>query len=279
MLEFSNAVFAGGGSRCFWQAGFWSVFDADGTRTPQRVVGVSAGAAMACLTFSGRVQFGLDDFKQRAADNRRNFYPGRVVGRGEVFPHERIYRDAILATVDADALARLHAGPHLQIAMAGMPRWAGTQTGALAGLLAYNIEKRVRKPMHPVLGRAIGFRSILGTTRACATPEALADLILASSSTPPVTPVGMFEGEHVLDGGIVDNVPVHALEDEPGETLVLLSRRYPELPSVAQRTYLQPSMPIPVSMWDYTNPQALQDTFDLGRRDAETYLATARQAS
>ena len=50
-----------------------------------------------------------------------------------------------------------------------------------------------------------------------------------------------WKGRYVLDGGVVDNVPVCALDDAPGATLVLLTRRYRALPDIPGRTYVQPS--------------------------------------
>ena len=78
-------------------------------------------------------------------------------------------------------------------------------------------------------------------------------------------------GKPSLDGGIADNVPVAALADAPGATLVLLARRYRRLPAHSQRVYAQPSAEVPVSSWDYTNPAGLQAAYDLGRRDGELF--------
>ena len=66
------------------------------------------------------------------------------------------------------------------------------------------------------------------------------------------------------------------LQESEGETLVLLTRRFSRLPVIAGRTYVQPSQPIPVAAWDYTNVGAVQSTFDLGRRDAERFCAACR---
>jgi hypothetical protein len=41
--------------------------------------------------------------------------------------------------------------------------------------------------------------------------------------------------------------------------------------------YVQPSRPVPVASWDYTDPDGLQAAFDLGRRDGEAFAATWRQ--
>ena len=116
--------------------------------------------------------------------------------------------------------------------------------------------------------------------RECATGEEVADLVLQSSCTPPFTPVYSRSGRPVLDGGLVDHVPVEgALEAR--HALVLLTRRHADeqLPRMPGRTYVQPSEPIPVKKWDYTSPDLIQRTYDLGRRDGERFepLERSRQ--
>ena len=85
--------------------------------------------------------------------------------------------------------------------------------------------------------------------------EALADLVLASSCTPPFTPILHHAGRPALDGGVADNVPAGAVPE--AHTLVRLTRRYRSLPRHPLRTYVQPSVPIPVSSRDYTDPRGL----------------------
>jgi hypothetical protein len=82
-----------------------------------------------------------------------------------------------------------------------------------------------------------------------------------------------WKGAIALDGGLVDNVPVCAIDND-NTTLVLLTRLYkPEsIPQTGSRIYVQPSESIPVSKWDYTNPGGVQKAYDLGRRDAEMFL-------
>ena len=83
---FSSVVFAGGGCRCVWQAGFWSVA-ADPLGLDRAVIGcVSAGAAMACLVRSGRIDEGMALFKRRFAGNPRNMYLTRWGNRPAGFP-------------------------------------------------------------------------------------------------------------------------------------------------------------------------------------------------
>jgi predicted patatin/cPLA2 family phospholipase len=99
-------------------------------------------------------------------------------------------------------------------------------------------------------------------------------LIIASSCLPPLTPPASRNGISLLDGGMVSNVPTRA--EDAGATLVLLTRQFTILPSIPGRTYVQPSQPIPVLAWDYTNEAALQATYDLGRLDGERFSASIR---
>ena len=273
-------VFAGGGCRCFWQAGFWEVA-APALGMRPRVAGtVSAGAAMACMLFAGAVGDGVPYFKARVAANRRNAYPLNLLKRQPVFPQPEIYRDTILANLDAARLARLHSGPDIRVLVALVPRWLGPRSGFLLGLFAYQAEALIRPGPHAALGRQAGFVPEVASVRDCATPDAVADLILHSSCTPPITPVYRRGTRPVLDGGLIDSAPLETIPEPSGATLVLLTKQYPpdSIPRVPGRVYVQPSEPIPIYKWDYTSPQGVQATYDLGRRDGERFAAQAAAA-
>jgi predicted acylesterase/phospholipase RssA len=274
---FAAAVFAGGGNRCFWQAGFWSEAAAvlGLRRSVRRVAATSAGAAIACVVLADRTREGLAHFKSAVAANPRNAYPGNVLHRQPVFPHAAMYRRALLAVIDAPALARLHAGPDLLIPVTRAPRWLGPRTAFAVAGLADALEHAVRPSVHPHFARRLGFTAEHVSVRTCPSPEALADLVLASSCTPPFTPALALGGRPALDGGVADNVPAGAVEALDGPTLVLLTRRYARLPTHPGRTYVQPSAPVPVSAWDYTDPAGIQAAFELGRRDGEAFAQTA----
>lgn len=264
-------MFAGGGNRCLWQAGLWSVAAPALGLAPRTVAAVSAGATIASLLFSGRADAALEAFYRATAENPRNVYPLAPLRGRPAFPHLAMYRAAILGAIDDAALRRLHEGPDLRVLLARPPAWMGPRLGVALGFGAYEAEKAMSGPVHPTAGRRLGFVPEVVSARSCATPEALADLLIASSCTPPFTPVVVRDGRPALDGGLVDNVPVDALGPDPGPTVVLLTRGYPaeKIPAVPGRVYLQSSEPIPVSKWDYTSPHLLRATFDLGRRDGE----------
>jgi hypothetical protein len=85
----------------------------------------------------------------------------------------------------------------------------------------------------------------------------------------------------VLDGGMVDNVPVGALDASPGLVLVMVTRVYPRPQMFVvehganrdqRRVYVQPSRKVPISAWDYTSPSLMRPAYDLGRNDGEQFL-------
>ena len=273
--SYPSVVFAGGGNRCIWQAGFWKVVAPALGLQPNVVVGVSAGAHTACVIFAGRSLFGREYLEKLTANNRSNFRFSNLPKGKHLFPHFEMYRRAILTIFDEEAFNRLKRGPEVRVLLARPPRWAGSFGGVVLGFLSYAFEKRVTAPLHPRLPRALGFRPEVVPVSECRNPEEFADLILASSCTPPLLPSMRWDGRTVLDGGLVDNVPVSAVHPWEKPTLILLTRRYApdKLKGHHGRTYVQPSIPVPVSKWDYTDPKGLEATFDLGRRDGERFLS------
>lgn len=271
-------VLAGGGSRTLWHLGFWREAAGPLALAPVQIATVSASSAMACALVAGIGDDVLRLFRAATRGNPRNFYPRHLLGPEPMFPHARMYRRAILDLVDGAALDRIHAGPDVRMLLGRLPSWLGPRTGVVAAALAYNFDKRVRNLVHPTTPLALGFRPEVVSARTCPTPERLADLILASSCTPPMTPLLRWNERHVLDGGVVDNVPWCALGPDPGPTLVLLTRRYPRLPEIPGRTYVQPSAPVTIGAWDYTNPDGLQAAYDLGRWDGEAFARAQRRA-
>jgi hypothetical protein len=171
-------------------------------------------------------------------------------------------------------LERVRALPFpLLILAARLPRGVPASAAVLLALGAYQLEKLVRPQMvHPTWGRAVGFAPEVIDARDCRSVDELADAILASSATPPFTPVAARNGRPLLDGGMVDNVPAFLTEGLPGvrRNLVLLSRPYP--PGVAgrhgDRLYLAPSRPTPIERWDYTRPHLLGETIRMGEEEA-----------
>ncbi|CAN7543609.1 patatin-like phospholipase family protein [Trinickia sp. LjRoot230] len=275
---FDQVVLAGGGNRCWWQAGFWDVVQPEIGLKPRVIAGVSAGAATACMLYTRDSRWVMRYYEQALRHNAKNAYWSNLWRRGApVFPHYRIYRQA-LVDIFGEPFAKLADAPEIRVGVSHLPRWLGAHASVAAGLIAYNIEKYLRKTLHPTLGKTLGFRPEYVRVQDCADVDELADLIVQSSCTPPFTPVLRRDGKPVLDGGMVDNVPVGALDASPGRVLVMVTRRYPRPQTFVvshgdqQRLYVQPSRKVPISSWDYTQPALMQTAYDLGRTDGEAFV-------
>ncbi|MCK5797914.1 MAG: patatin-like phospholipase family protein, partial [Deltaproteobacteria bacterium] len=195
---FDAVVFAGGGCRCFWQVGFWEALSAKIPVAPRHISCVSAGSAMAAMIFGGRIAEGMAHFLEITAANDKNAYPERLFRKAPVFPHEAMYSGALRAALDADALAALLAGPPIDVLVARPPRWL-PGLGALAfGMGSYNIERHLRHGLHPTWPEKLGYGPELISFQeviaeyphdTAAAAEAVIDLVLASSCSPPLTPL------------------------------------------------------------------------------------------
>lgn len=270
---FESVVFAGGGSRCFWQLGFWQTAAPALNLRPSVLASASAGAAFACFAVASDPENILGYFKEATGANKKNVYLSNLFSRKPVFPHYRMYRDAVLYALDDATMTRLKNGPDIRILVTRPPFWMGARMAAITGVIAYNIEKHIFYPLHPVFSTKLGFKGDVFSVRECHTREELTHLILASSCAPPLLPVMKLGKKVALDGGMIDNVPVRLLGDCSGKKLVLLTRRYSDniLPAENGVTYVQPSEDIKITKWEYTDPEGLQYVYDLGRRDGEKF--------
>jgi predicted acylesterase/phospholipase RssA len=282
---FEQVVFAGGGNRCWWQAGFWDVVAPAIALKPRVIGGVSAGAATACMLYANDSRWTMEYYREALRHNDRNAYWGNLFRTGSrdgkkrtVFPHAAIYRRALIDILGGPHFDKLKRdAPELRIVFTRLPRLLGPRTALAVGLVAYNLEKHWRRSLHPTFGRRLGFSPEIVRLSDCATIDELVSLITASSCTPPFTPIEHRDGRPTLDGGLVDNVPVDTVDAGPS-TLVLLTRHYPQRPETFThlgRVYVQPSSKVAAKAWDYTNPPAMQATYDQGRRDGERFAEKA----
>jgi hypothetical protein len=277
---FEAIAFAGGGNRCYWQGGFWEAAASKLGFRPKLVTGVSAGAFAAVYSLLGIGPRVRELVVAACKPGAPNAEWRRLMAGKSPFPVAQMYRDLLEDVLDQAALERLNALTDLRIAMAHPPRWLPARAAALAGLGAYQLEKKLFHPVHPRFGKAIGFRPVFADVRAMRTVGELVDAIYNSASVPPIMPLGRHAGRPVVDGGMVDNVPVAPLEPietEGGRTLVLLTRKYRKLPEVANRTYVQPSEPISIGQFEIGDPDGIIAAYELGLRDGTVFAAVNRQ--
>lgn len=271
---------AGGGNRALYSLG---LLERHADRLLPRVAaiaGVSAGACMAAAFMAGRAEAMRRFFHWRRREVHTNWDWSALLRGERPAPHGPVYRDSVVHAFEDGGLAALKAAPFPVLAVtAALPsRWPRT-LGVAVGYGAYSLEKKLRPAMvHPSFGRRLGFQPRVFDLRACETPSEAADLILASSATPPFTPFGSFRGDVLLDGGMVDNVPAFAAEEIAGvrRNLVLLTRPYPQqaVGHQGHRLYLAPSRPTPAECWDYTSSERVEETLAMGREEAALHAAS-----
>ncbi len=276
-MRFRNAIFAGGGSRCFWQLGFWEGAKESGLdlqRSVEFIGSTSAGCAMATAAVLDRAEEALSIFRGFTAENPKNIHwwnlhPSR---RGSLFPHARMYRRALDELIGHDDFTTIKQSS-VHFLMSGYPKWLKGASGAAAALSIYALEMTFRgDPLHPTWPAKFGFTPLVGRAVDCHTLQDYIDMVLAASCVPPLLPEGRFRDRKVLDGGLIENIPVRLAADQPGQTLVLASRQYEhDLPSTDRITWVQPSEPIKIDKFDYANPDGLDETFELGMRDGREF--------
>lgn len=270
--DLNNLVFAGGGSRCAWQGGFWSEFQRQTRIQPKMIGAVNSSALVACLLFSNTFNKAILQLKQLATgtignSNWANFFKGKAI-----FPHAQLYREIIENCIDQEALQQLHQFDiHIQITR--LPRWLPLSLGMPLGFTASRMDKYLTRSVHCQLARRIGLRPESISVQQCETTQQLLELLFASSGRPPFMPIGQYAGKPALDGSLVDNVPLNTVMSQlHKKTLVLLTQTYAKLPQLPNRIYVQPSRPIPMASWDCTDPNRIQMTYELGVKDAQQFL-------
>lgn len=274
---FEQVVFAGGGNRCWWQAGFWEIVAPAIDLRPRAIAAVSAGAATACLLYANDTAVALAYYREALKTNRRNVHLLNALRRGHrVFPHEAIYRKALHTLLGGEHYRRLMwTAPEIRVQFSRIPPRLGPRSAAAIATVGYNVEKYLLHRLHPRFGRWLGFTSEIVRVQDCRNENELVSLIVASSCAPPFTSIAYRDDRPALDGGFVDNVPVDALDPQDGPTLVLTTRRYPQHAPVFVRdgrVYVQPSRKVAASSWDYTSPDAYEATWRQGREDGEAFL-------
>jgi predicted acylesterase/phospholipase RssA len=268
-------TFAGGGNKAFYQFGIMRRWR---ERLLPRVGGVaacSAGACVAALLLSERDAEVTERWRRERGGATKNFEWLRLLAGRNPMRHEEVYRAALLHAFDGGGFERIRERPFpFLILTTAFPKLMPSVAAALLGMCLYNLDKDTagKKRETPLVLRA-GFAPAAYDARDCNSPVELADLIIASSATPPFTSIGRFAGRRLLDGGIIDTVPAHLVEAVPGvrRNVVLLTSP-PQADArngAGRRLYVGPSAALPLKSWDLTRPHLIDEVIAQGERDAD----------
>jgi len=275
----STLVLAGGGNRCWWQAGALRHLMEQGMRLPAQLVGTSAGAAVAASILAEGADTALQACLRLYASNPRIFDWSSLSKLKLKFAHQHVYPawvEAFLNETTFDTLR--HSSSRLVVALTRPARFLGMRGSVAAGTVAYLVDKYLWNSIHPRLPRLFGLRQDFMVLNDCSDIEMAQSLLIAAASAPPIMSARPVGGGPAIDGGYTDNAPIPPQsEQERSTTLVMLTRHYPKLPPLFRwhgRTYWQPSQRIPVSTWDCTSKTTVHEAYDLGAQDSIQALET-----
>nr|WP_271439018.1 patatin-like phospholipase family protein [Pontixanthobacter luteolus] len=181
-----------------------------------------------------------------------------------------MYRAVVSTTLDDRAIERIADGPQFEVILGLPPQWLYPRLVAVFAGIAYQLDQQVRSTPHLALPRAMGMRSLRVDARQAAQQGRLVDLICVAATIPPVFDVPKWEGRDVLDGGMLDKAPLP--QPDEGRTLVLLTRRYRNLPVSDRHIYVQPSKEVAADKIDFTDETKVTRTWEQGQRDARSWL-------
>lgn len=273
--RFETFVFAGGGNRCWWQAGLVSRLTEQGINPPAQLIGTSAGAAIAAAYLLNAIPEALNSCVALYRQNDTVFKWEKLRRLKIEFAHRQMYPAWIQSFITHPSFEAAKLSTHRLTAAVTHPiRLLGPSISIALATAAYLIDKKFWHNIHPQLPRYFGLRQGFYALHECSTLEDARALLCAAAAAPPVMEPVKINGLCTFDGGYTDNAPIVPQSDaEKAATLVLLTRHYTRYPSVFQhggRTYLQPSRPVPVSTWDCTAKTTVTDAFSLGYEDARS---------
>ncbi|MDQ0313567.1 patatin-like phospholipase family protein [Amorphus orientalis] len=275
---YEAVTFGGGGTRCFWQGGFLSAVSEDIGLRPNRIAAVSGGALSASVYTAGLANRLLDIMTDRFSRRDSNMDPEAITDHRDVLPHHSLYRDIVESTfAEKEAVEAVAEGPAFSVHLARPLKGPG-RLGAVATIAVYELDLHWRSSPHQLYARRAGAEPIIVDGRQAARDGRLVDLIVTAAAVPPLFPIRHWDGDKVIDGGVIDNAPRPDCKD--GETcLMLLTRRYRHIPERDGCVYVYPSEEVPTDKADFSDPDGVRRTFELGCDDGHAFLRAQRKAA
>ncbi|EQA44480.1 phospholipase, patatin family [Leptospira broomii serovar Hurstbridge str. 5399] len=271
---------AGGGCKAFYGLGIGHELKSWGLKLTQ-VSGVSAGAAMVLCLLCESEEESVAFFERIVRKNPRNFYFTKLFSDERAFPHEEMYRRTIRFGMDFPKIIKSGAKVYIHTIRAFPKRDSLKNTFRLARLIAetgkaFLEDERDRgRGLHTertfrVL-RNWNMKEVLYTEADFHDPNTIEQIILNSSSIPPVVSFQKHRKEYYLDGGLTNNL---LLETFPPNSKVIGVHYEPTTLVGKDRHLLDrcllitPSRPLPITSFDYTNAKGVRETYELGKSDA-----------
>jgi predicted patatin/cPLA2 family phospholipase len=277
--EISFAL-AGGGCKALFALGVGYMLRTWGVKI-REISGVSAGSAVAMMILSGREEEGLEYFEELLKRNKRNFYVNRLFSGKRPFPHENMYRRTIRYSIDFEKIKNsgvkifiltVKAFPRVQ-ALKNYWNKLNLIPSTMRAVILDDKDKE--KGITPTRVQKIinkwNLKEVIFTDEDLKTPEIAEQIILNSSSIPPVLSFQKTEGAYFLDGGLTNNLLLEYFSDKFKKIAVyyeestLFGKTREALENIL---FIRPPGQLPVSTFDYTDFVGARKAYELGKEVA-----------
>lgn len=278
--SYSLAI-AGGGCKAFYGLGAGLSFRKWGLNLSQ-ISGVSAGAAMALCILSEREEESITYFEELARRNSKNFRFLNLLRGLSPFPHENITRRSIRYSLDLKKIKESSVKVFIGAVKAKPIHKVDGRKTSVSRLISRTMQAYIQDERDKQKGKIPNrvqsifdewsLENVIYSEKDLVEPKTVEQILLNSSSVPPVVSLQKKNDEFFLDGGLTNNL----LLEYFSPSLPKIGIYYEENTIVGKsdqtmkNTYLfKPSRPIGISSFDYTNPVGVRKAFELGKEDAE----------
>jgi len=267
--QFDQIIFSGGGTRCAWHGGFIEAVRKPLALAPKRIAGVSGGALSAAgfIGEHGRELLSImGDGMDRVDDNLdlEGDEPGGWT------PHQAVYCQVVRNTITPETIEKVANGPEFQVLLSHPPSTDKPKWSTLPLLFTYQADLLFRSTPFMKWPEQMGLTTELIDARQAAADGKLVDLICNAAVIPPVFNIQEWAGKNVADGGLGCKAPIP--EPDEGRTLILLTRRFRNLPSDPRRIFVQVSRETPADKLDFSDRQSMEKTWEMGYHDGLRFL-------
>ncbi|MCB1156858.1 MAG: patatin-like phospholipase family protein [Leptospiraceae bacterium] len=271
---------SGGGCKAIYALGVGFRIRSWGVRIKE-ISGVSAGSAMAFSILSETEEEVIEYMMALTRRNESNINVSNLLKGERLFPHENIYRRAVRYGLNLDKIRQSETKIHI-LSVKAVPYKGKFPLFNKAKLISETAqaylkddadrEKGIAGTRVESIMKKWNMKEVIFTNKDLENPAVIEQIIMNSSTIPPVV---SFKGDdriYYLDGGLTNNL---LLECFPRNSKII-GVHYDDTtifgkdPDILKQCYLiRPSGNIPVKKFDYTDPVGIKEAFEMGKEDAE----------
>lgn len=275
-----GVAIAGGGCKAFYGLGLFSRLQEFGLKV-DAWAGTSAGASMALTLALRRVDEVMTIFTALTEINEKNLYITKLISGKTPFPHENMYRTTVRKAIDWEQFQKNvkdFAIPVAKVPDEAFQKFPESVKAFYELTKAYrdDNERKLKglKEKHLIRqAKKYGITEKVFFKEDIENIKHLEDIILASSSVPPLVKFQKIKNERYLDGGIFSNLPMNHLRNVDYRLGVVYDKvdliNYDDFLGKKDMYVFYPGEAIKVKIWEYSRPDLIEETFQNGRKDAE----------